>query len=436
MLITPEAVRDRRLKVHNECRAQGLDQEQTARRVLEEDPDYPPALLAVGTARLEAREFESAAPFLWRAVDRAPSNPGYYLPLMVLAREQGDSRLARFLAELAFWKLSFYEEVPEGLAKALAEEVPSLTDTARTPEIYELLAEKTAAERGDEPWPERLIPYRLLNDVQRQAGMGLEPELIDDIREHAAACAALFEAAAREAYDSQHSSLSVEAEAMLNALLGEIGDVALIDDMIDQPFESDEAMCHAQWAVRRLGQRFPPEAFERLRAAANEAGPVRRTEIAQQLYFLRERTGAREAILALLDDFHAVAAHDSAPYLLLTVSTLLALMGAAGDSLAVLKSHERQLSKQGRRDMNDALESEEPFVPYLIGMGIDTLDVGDVCSGGALLFEDDEDDEEEYEDEDEYEEPAPVVKPGRNDPCWCGSGKKYKKCHLDGDEGR
>ena len=23
---------------------------------------------------------------------------------------------------------------------------------------------------------------------------------------------------------------------------------------------------------------------------------------------------------------------------------------------------------------------------------------------------------------------------GRNDPCWCGSGKKYKKCHLTEDE--
>ncbi len=23
---------------------------------------------------------------------------------------------------------------------------------------------------------------------------------------------------------------------------------------------------------------------------------------------------------------------------------------------------------------------------------------------------------------------------GRNDPCWCGSGKKYKKCHLEEDE--
>lgn len=28
------------------------------------------------------------------------------------------------------------------------------------------------------------------------------------------------------------------------------------------------------------------------------------------------------------------------------------------------------------------------------------------------------------------ERQAPAVKPGRNDPCWCGSGKKYKKCHL------
>jgi len=25
--------------------------------------------------------------------------------------------------------------------------------------------------------------------------------------------------------------------------------------------------------------------------------------------------------------------------------------------------------------------------------------------------------------------PVPAGKLGRNDPCWCGSGKKYKKCH-------
>ena len=27
-----------------------------------------------------------------------------------------------------------------------------------------------------------------------------------------------------------------------------------------------------------------------------------------------------------------------------------------------------------------------------------------------------------------------MEKPGRNDPCWCGSGKKYKKCHIDFDK--
>jgi uncharacterized protein YecA (UPF0149 family) len=32
------------------------------------------------------------------------------------------------------------------------------------------------------------------------------------------------------------------------------------------------------------------------------------------------------------------------------------------------------------------------------------------------------------------EEKAPAVKPERNEPCWCGSGKKYKKCHLLEDD--
>jgi hypothetical protein len=28
-----------------------------------------------------------------------------------------------------------------------------------------------------------------------------------------------------------------------------------------------------------------------------------------------------------------------------------------------------------------------------------------------------------------------VQRPGRNDPCWCGAGRKYKKCHLVADGG-
>ena len=29
---------------------------------------------------------------------------------------------------------------------------------------------------------------------------------------------------------------------------------------------------------------------------------------------------------------------------------------------------------------------------------------------------------------------GPQTELGRNDPCWCGSGKKYKKCHSKSDE--
>ena len=37
--------------------------------------------------------------------------------------------------------------------------------------------------------------------------------------------------------------------------------------------------------------------------------------------------------------------------------------------------------------------------------------------------------ESDVEEEPEAAAPQPAGKPGRNDPCPCGSGKKYKKCH-------
>jgi uncharacterized protein YecA (UPF0149 family) len=32
------------------------------------------------------------------------------------------------------------------------------------------------------------------------------------------------------------------------------------------------------------------------------------------------------------------------------------------------------------------------------------------------------------------EDTVPAKLPGRNEPCWCGSGKKYKKCCSHEDE--
>ncbi len=30
-------------------------------------------------------------------------------------------------------------------------------------------------------------------------------------------------------------------------------------------------------------------------------------------------------------------------------------------------------------------------------------------------------------------QPREIPRLGRNDPCWCGSGKKYKRCHMESD---
>ena len=30
--------------------------------------------------------------------------------------------------------------------------------------------------------------------------------------------------------------------------------------------------------------------------------------------------------------------------------------------------------------------------------------------------------------------PAGAASLGRNDPCWCGSGMKYKRCHYESDK--
>src|SRR5262249_52142977 len=148
---------------------------------------------------------------------------------------------------------------------------------------------------------------------------------------------------------SADSTLYGRSEALVMALLGEIGGVELIDGLLQLPGDDQECFLHTQWALFRIGQRFPAEAFARLQAAAQQAGPEARATIAQHLFFLQPMPGVRAAVRDLLDGFAAFAHDEAAPFLLLTVSTLLAMMDAPGDSLEVLKRHERQLSNEGGR---------------------------------------------------------------------------------------
>jgi hypothetical protein len=76
-----------------------------------------------------------------------------------------------------------------------------------------------------------------------------------------------------------------------------------------------------------------------------------------------------------------------------------------------------------------ALPVQTPVLPPEVS----TWSIYEICRGEIDWDEelaDEDHDEEEFIPEQIQRE----SRPGRNDPCWCGSGKKYKKCHLDADE--
>src|SRR5581483_535151 len=108
----------------------------------------------------------------------------------------------------------------------------------------------------------------------------------------------------------------------------------------------------------------------------------------------------------------------------------------------VLNKYERLLSKDGRAFLREALDDPNAYEPMLLAEALPEFDIEDICLHGVLMEEDDEDEDDEFaedlddwdEDEDADEEEEELPKPGRNDPCLCGSGKKYKKCHLQADE--
>jgi preprotein translocase subunit SecA len=70
-------------------------------------------------------------------------------------------------------------------------------------------------------------------------------------------------------------------------------------------------------------------------------------------------------------------------------------------------------------------------VSYSGGVGSSTPSALAVAAAGgyvegADLYADDDDDEPPHVEQRRVDEHEQL---GRNDPCWCGSGKKYKRCH-------
>jgi tetratricopeptide (TPR) repeat protein len=87
------------------------------------------------------------------------------------------------------------------------------------------------------------------------------------------------------------------------------------------------------------------------------------------------------------------------------------------------------------RDVLKKFEDQDAHGQYLSELSVKTLlkAFKEKSRNGDYDFDDDEFDDD-YDDDYDYKMPQETVrreepKIGRNDPCTCGSGKKYKKCH-------
>lgn len=388
-------------------------------------------LTAVERAKTEG-DPDAAESAAWEVIAVEPTNALSWIRLAEINGGRGpDGRAGLPYRVLALREIGALDEVPEQIAGAFKD----FQDVARRPEPYRLLALRIEEAMDDDPWPEKLVPYRLLSSVQLAALDGLDPDLLRECLDRFDLCAPVFRTALKVWVDDS-DTLSDEAAELLIALVGERGGPEWIDLLADdRQYPTSEVLWHAQWAIWRLGQRHPAEAFERLRAATAKADITGRGFLAEQFYLLpSEVAGRKEAILALLDGFPGDGPSEDAAYLLLTVSTLMAMLGSPYDSRAVLEGRQRRLDKEGRAWLQEAIGGETEFVPNLAEQGIEALTIEDICVELALSETEEEDGEDEDFEDDDHPPAAARYKPGRNEECWCGSGQKYKKCHLDSDE--
>ena len=419
-----------------------------ARRVLEIDPNHGPALIVMAGSLAATGDLVQAEEIAWQALAQQPCGYAAYHCLgTVLSLRDPDDPIARRMRHFGIWKLAMAEEILPEIVEFFRPSLEPDADAAN-PTSYLMVAAVEDARMKKNPDPpeiaERLLPYRLLNDLQRQAPYGVEAGTLGEIIEHASVCAPLFHGALREwARLPGPDPLDHDFARILIAILGEIGGPDIIGDLLETAQASiHSTFLHVHWAICRLAQRHPAAALRIFRDAIPAATTDLRCALAEQLNLLPEIAGVAAALTSLLDGFSAVAKEGHAHYLLAIVIDSLLRRGGAEHARALLNRSKPMLSREGRQHIHDALESGGRVIPLLVDEEIPDRSIEDVCLARYYMS----DTAEEDEDLDEgglwalVPPPAakpkslPPPKPGRNEPCWCGSGKKYKKCHLEADQ--
>ncbi len=394
----------------------GVGPEQGLRKLLEIDPFDPIALHGLGIFHLQQGGVDEAAQFFWRAAEADPCRWDSYLALAAWGKD--DARPSPLTSAVLVL----------GFRKALANEERYREETRESSPLsrqeLEVMVALGAHLQSTEPpsVTDRLRPHRLVHELHYPPAAGVRPEVVEQILAYRDLCRPLLLGTLRgwglRSFQDGHD---FPAEAAL-ALLGEIGDLATLPAVLEfLDVEEDRVREAAAWAVWRVAERNSGEVLPRLRAAASGGAPSLRWGLARAYGMMRGIDGAQEALIELLQGLENLDPEDRSSVFCAVTWALQESQGRPARALvlALIARYSKILDEETRRDCLLPAGEEDPTPTP-------PLSVYDFCCGSS-------------DEEEEDEEVGPVfVRPpiGRNDPCWCGSGKKYKKCHLSADDQR
>jgi hypothetical protein len=453
MLFTPDSIVKARQGLFELMEAGTLTPEQAFRQALELDPYDAVALAILGEERHKAGDLGAGAECCWRAVSADPCSFEPWFKLYGCLPDES-SEFRNGILELAALKALRQPERLDGFKETFKSSTMA-KDFTDAEEFLEVTADQFGEMRRDEPEDvsERLRPYRLVDDLLATAADGLDGDLVDGILEDGARCIPLLVGVLRATVTGSLPESDPSPVVHSLALLGEIGDPAVLPEVIECYALDDEAIQAAvEWALQRIAPRRPEASFDAIRKLALEADADRRCDLALAIGFVPEQPGKRDFLLSLLDGLAAVPKPDRAELFMSVALGLEHCYGAKGRELAwsLLTRHSALLPKRTRAELREAFQIHDEIDRYAPEGEPPEATVYDFCSAGYAEEEEEDEEDNPFDDEDldegEHNEdlddgqgsiPEPVRRsatPGRNDPCWCGSGKKYKKCHLEPDE--
>lgn len=445
MLFPSEAIETARQKLAEHLESGQTPPESAFAQLLEVDPTNRTALFELARLRQEAGDLAQAETYAQRGLEAHTCDYRFYVLYAGIAAPR-DAPLSAGFMELGVLKLLGDPDSIEDASRLRA--LGRFGDTPTERAALDQFAEELALQREHEQpaVTEGLRPYRHLHELQEALGNELDRGLVDAILQDGPRCLPLLTAVLRGlAEDYLPEGGDLMAEAAL-ALIGEIGDPASVHNLVNFAVVEDKALSDiSTWALLRIATRKPEETAAALADFDRAIGGTERACIAETLATMPPAQGKAAALLSLLDGFAVVEPNERTDTFVVIAAGLLAVDGqpAVATIRKALDGAGAMLPKETGPAVEDMLKAyaSDPTL-FAIADEEKVPTVYDICCADRIAaYEDEEEEEEEHVHgpgcnhghAHGHTHVAPNL-PGRNDPCWCGSGRKYKKCHLAQDE--